>query len=280
MSRFTIVVAKHDTEPNAARYDDVVRALGDSLKELGHEVTGLDNPGRLIMFNVNNMNDTGRLLPEDAILFQTEQITAVKNPELLMLAYKENQNRVVWEYAESNARVLLDKLGMRRVVMCPIGYHPSMTRIEPAQKQDIDVLFYGALPPRRTAILAELGNAGIAVKTLYGVYGKDRDRYIARSKIVLNLHYGFDGGAVFEIFRVSYLLSNGKCVVTEDGGTDEKLEAFARQATMYVAKDKLVERCRYLVDHEQDRQHIARKGYEEFKKTSMVDNVRQALERS
>lgn len=280
--RFTIVVAKHDTEPNAARYDDFVKALGDALIALGHEVTGLDQPGRLIMFNANNMTDPTGELPEDAILYNTEQIAAVGTPKFAMMAYKAHQKRVIWEYSDANVKVLRGALGMQRIVMCPVGYISSMTHITPVLEEDIDVLFYGALNARRMEVLDALKVAGLKVKLLYGVYGAARDAWIARSKIVLNLHFGFEHGSVFEIFRVSHLLANKRCVVSEaGGGVDEKLEDFARRATSYVPRTEIVERCVTLASGWQKIRHVcAEQGFKEFKKTNLVDNVRYALEHS
>ena len=112
-------------------------------------------------------------------------------------------------------------------VHVPLGYVPELTRIRPAPIQDIDVLFYGSLNDRRSAIIKALCDAGANVHTVFGVYGKGRDELIARSKVVLNLH--FYEQKLFEIVRVSYLLANSKAVVTEcssdtDSGTNNNDE--------------------------------------------------------
>jgi hypothetical protein len=57
----------------------------------------------------------------------------------------------------------------------------------------------------------------VCIEFLAGVYREERDRLIARAKVVLNMHY-YDA-RVFEIVRVSYLLSNEKAVVAECGAT-------------------------------------------------------------
>lgn len=278
MSRFTIVVAKRDIEPHTARYDDFVKALGDALVALGHEVVGLDNPGRLIMFNTTNMFDPTGQLPADAIMFNTEQLAAVATPKFIFPSYNENKKRVIWDYSDANAKVFRE-LGCERVVHCPIGYIPSMTTIEPAC-EDVDVLFYGSLPARRAEILTALADAGLAVKHLYGVFGKERDEWIARSKIVLNLHYGYDYGAVFEIVRVSHLLANKKCVVSEAGGVDDELEALASQSCCYIKRDQIVDVCKSLCRDNSRRQFYAERGFQAFAKIALIANVRHALELS
>jgi hypothetical protein len=47
----------------------------------------------------------------------------------------------------------------------------------------------------------------------FGAYGAGRDALVARSKIVLSMHYYEP--AAFEIVRVAYLLANAKAVVAE-----------------------------------------------------------------
>ena len=59
---------------------------------------------------------------------------------------------------------------------------------------------------------------GINVKALFGVYGRERDKLIARSKIVLNMHHY--SSQIFEIVRVFYLLTNRKAVVAECNARD------------------------------------------------------------
>ena len=111
-------------------------------------------------------------------------------------------------------------MGLPRPTYVPIGYVPELTRIAPAP-EDIDVLFYGALSERRYAVLRDLHDRGLRVKWLLGAFGASRDAWIARSKIVINVHYW--EAKIFEIARVSYLLANRRAVVSERGA-DPTLE--------------------------------------------------------
>ena len=85
---------------------------------------------------------------------------------------------------------------------------------------------------------------------------------------------------VHEIFRVSHLLANGRCVVSEGGGCDLGLEDFAARATRLVPYEKLVEACRELVADPEARRVQAERGRMEFEKIDLVENVRRALEES
>lgn len=294
--------------PNTACFVDFVQALVASLRELGHEVVpptvdghNVDRTARPIAFGEQNMHsvdwvgDPGSFMPADAILFNTEQTGARgADPKRIFDAVQTWKKRVVWDYSETNAKVLR-AMGCERVIHCPVAYSPAMTRIEalPPEQEDIDVLFAGSVetPKRivglaaagikvldRGQILADLKSAGLNAVHAWGVYGKDLDSYIARSKIVLNLHYY--EGAVFEIFRCSHLLANKKCVVTEDGGCDPELENFAQQAMVYSKRKDIVETCRALVADYKLRKIAAEHGFKMFSQTSLADNVRKALELS
>ena len=75
------------------------------------------------------------------------------------------------------------------------------------------MLFYGMVNERRRQVLQNL-ESRCRLAVLTGVFGAERDALIARAKIVLNLHYYET--CILEQTRVSYLLNNGACVVSED----------------------------------------------------------------
>jgi hypothetical protein len=82
----------------------------------------------------------------------------------------------------------------------------------------------------------------VRVKTLFGVYGKERDEYIGRSKILLNIHYYTT--MIFEAVRVSYLLNNRCCVVSEESS----VYPYAGVNIPLVAYDSLAEKCLDILD--------------------------------
>ena len=87
------------------------------------------------------------------------------------------------------------------------------------------------------------------------------EAHIARAKVVLNMHY-YDA-SVFEIVRVSYLLSNEKAVVAECGETTT-LEADIRDAVRAVPYDRLIDACVELAADTNKRANLARNGFEIF----------------
>ena len=74
----------------------------------------------------------------------------------------------------------------------------------------MDVLFFGLMNPRRAALLAAVNASGLAVHVLTGetmTFGGALDAILARTKIVLNLHF-YDGIMVRRL-RVRHPLSEG-----------------------------------------------------------------------
>ncbi len=289
MSRYLVGITKLWRDPHVRCFEDHMLSIVAALRALGHEVEyampeAMAKGGRLILWGANHVHEdpqaqAARLetIPRDAIVFQTEQVSAVNSPTFFIQNWIQYRDHTVWEYAQSNLETL-EKLGMTKAVLCPIGYVPAMTKITPADEQDIDVLFYGTGGGPRREILNALDDAGLKVVRLFGKYGLERDAIIARAKVVINLRYYEHG--VFEIFRCSHLFANRVCVVNEAGGRDRGLEELARRCTAYTERAQLVERCRELVASPHRRLAITDQAFEEFRKVDLVENVRKALEQS
>jgi hypothetical protein len=95
------------------------------------------------------------------------------------------------------------------------------------------------------------------VAAAFNAYGAERDAYIARAKVVLNLHYW--EGNPFEALRVSYLLNNRACVVSEESD-DPAFEDF-RAGLAAAPYAGLVETCRRLVGDAAERARLSEAGY-------------------
>lgn len=281
MARYSVgIVGLGGPNPHVRCFEDFARGLASALRTLGHEVVsaGDPDPGRLIMFGANNVTDPNRKIPRDAIVYNPEQVASAVGA-FLMQNREQFKDHVVWDYSAANAAALRS-MGMKRVVLCPVGFVPSMRVISkiPPEEETIDVLHYGSTNERRRAVLDALSKSGLKVVRLYGIYGEPRDREIARSKVVLNMH--FYDRPVHEIFRVSHLLANGRCVVSEGGGCDQGLEDFAARSTRLVPYEKLVEACREMVADRAAREAQAARGRAAFEEIDLVESVRRALEES
>jgi SAM-dependent methyltransferase len=239
------------------------------LRRLGIPVFYLeqpDRPARQIVFGAHTVGPAEiAALPADAILYNSEQVDP--NSDWLHGSYMGAlRERSVWDYSAANVQ-RLTALGARSVQHVPLGYVPELARI-PFGAEDVDVLFYGSVNPRRHKVLDALRARGLNVVALFGAYGEERDRAISRAKVVLSMH--FYEAKVFEIVRVAYLLTNSKAVVAEcDFQTSEESEL--RDALYGVPYESLVETCVQLVNDPAERLALRERAHRIFSRRREED---------
>ena len=275
-----IVLVQPEGYAHAGALSELVETLLYGLNALGIPVDFALNeyaPGTTNLVVGTHLLDAAGLaaLPADAILYNSEQIDEASG--WMQPAYLAAlQKHAVWDYGAENVR-RLHALGAARVRHVPLGYVPQLTRIPvlPPEEQDIDVLFYGAINERRKAVLEGLIARGLRIEFLAGVYREARDRYIARAKVVLNLHYY--PASVFETVRVSYLLANEKAVVAECG-PNTTLPPELTDALCAVPYDGLVDACCQLVADAGARANLARRGFECFSRLDEATHLAAALD--
>lgn len=243
-------------------FDEVAETLSHAFAELGGSAPLVRNPGEWqgrapIIFGANLLSpEATNLIPADSIVVNLEQAQA--NSTWMSGHYLSMLKRFpVLDYSERNMQALAT-FGVSHAALLPVGYSRSLTRIQHRAVKDIDVLFYGSMNERRHRILNALGERGLNVIHLFDVYGEERDTAIARAKIVLNMHYYET--AIFEVVRVSFLLANGVCVVTEGRTDDVDLAPFA-DGLAIASEAELVERCVALAADERQRESLAMRGF-------------------
>jgi hypothetical protein len=212
MSKFAVVIPRFEGHIHSHALDEVAETVNYGLRRLGHDsvLDGYeDQDRRQIIIGAHLLGDQLAAAPPGTIIYNLEQTDAPWVPQYAPLF----RDFTLWDYSERNIEFWAQR--DIKAVHVPIGYVPEMTRIVSAPVQDIDVLFYGCMNPRRGKIVDELGARGLCIVAVCNVYGADRDKLIARAKVVLNMHFYEPG--IFEIARVSYLLANRKCVVSETG---------------------------------------------------------------
>ncbi|HEX4767556.1 MAG TPA: glycosyltransferase, partial [Lichenihabitans sp.] len=94
--------------------------------------------------------------------------------------------------------------------------------------------------------------------------------------VVLNLH--FYDSAIFEVVRVSYLLANGICVLSESDEGDPDVAPF-RDGLVICAYADLVERCAALVADEAARALVAKAGQDRMMVRHQADLLRETMGR-
>jgi hypothetical protein len=112
----------------------------------------------------------------------------------------------------------LAQSGPDAIVECPPGILSIDRVVEHSPlwvaERRFDVLHYGSVTPRRARIFEALAQAGITVTCLYGVLGEERDWYIDRAKVVLDLKQ--EGDEPDDQTRAWWALSRGACVLSEN----------------------------------------------------------------
>jgi len=216
LARFNLCSIRPRGFLHASAFTEVKDSLAWALTALGHETMLTENTfsngqSRNIIFGAELLSPESQI-PDNSIIFNYEQPTHPRMESVRKLA----KGHQVWDFSIRNVeRWKSDGYDVRHV---PVGYTPNLTRI-PKLEQDIDVLFYGWMTPRRIKIISDLKVAGLNVVATDSAYGGGRDNLIARSKVVLNVHH--DGRDMFEIVRVSYLMANSKCVVSEQSSDED-----------------------------------------------------------
>lgn len=267
----------------APAYAECFRETADmlvaGLAALGHAATGSDHaqPGKLnIYLGWMNMRELGIHPPPGSIIYNQEYLLERRPPytdlpeQLSSLAAACH----IWDYCDANRSYMRSTFDMPSTFL-PMCYTTNLGRIQPAPRQDIDVLFYGAISDRRQHILDALRDAGLRVESLWHVWGTERDTMIAHSKLVLNLHYW--PSHPFEDVRVSYLLSNNVAVLAEVG-PHTIISEDMRQAVWGVPYDQLVRAAQLLIRHRGIRQALARNGHEIFSQRDIRPYLQQALD--
>lgn len=268
-------------------YNEVVESYAWGFVSLGHEVIHRINcccPESLnIVFGWQIPFSLGLIdsFPADTILFNFERYTGYEPTSKIMasIAYVANKYQF-WDYSQQNV-AKINALNPRfPAYYARISYAPNLEKLPTNLDQDIDVLYYGNLvEPYRYNTLAEIAKthpdlSGLKTMTLSHIWGKQRDEFIARAKLIVNIS---PGGDIFEIVRVSYLLANQKAVVCATA-TDiefEDLEDDLNGGVLKFTNNSNVHAvCQDLVEDSVARAEYAKLGYDTFRQRDIREVIK------
>lgn len=259
---FNVCLAKPEGYLHSNCLLELAELLTYSLQDLGYtanlRVHEVDPACRNIIIGSHllhpNLADD---VPDSTVIVNSEQIYAEDRFGWNDRIFSWVRRFETWDYSPENIAAFA-KLGIDNVKLLRIGHQPQLTRIIKSAEPDIDVLFYGSMTDRRKAIFTQLQAAGLEIVTLFGVYAQERDEYVSRSKIVLNLHN--HAAEIFEVVRVHYLLSNAVAVVSEVNPTTA-IPGFFRDAVAGVPYESVVDECVRLVNNSGERTALQERGY-------------------
>lgn len=278
LPRVQIVVIRPSEFIHSGTFLELAETIYEGLQSLGASVGMAENHFDSEAVNIvlgwhllEPKQEKG--LPAQCILYNLEQMSN-ENLSMLKRLIQLSEKCEIWDYSLRNINILHEMGFPGSIHHVPIGTMPALSRIPKLEVQDIDVLFYGSGNPRRAKILEDLLKTGLQVHWVFGVYGEERDALIARSKVVLNLH--FYETKIFEMVRVSYLWANKKAVVSElspDTEIDPELEGAAR----FVPYEQIVTACQLLVADHRARKALESRAYETMSRREETQILRQVL---
>lgn len=274
---FSIWIVTPDSYSFSRCFEDLAFALQCAFRELGYKAPVVTRPeettGTVIVLGPHLLSRINQQsLPERMVLFNLEQVDLDSpwiTPDYIELVKKH----LLWDYSERNVAQWSD-LGVPCAAVCGIGYVPELNRIGGVGNRDIDVTFVGSLNDRRRAVLDDLQKHNVNLYWLFDVWGKQRDEVIARSKILLNFH--MYEAKVFEIVRVSYLLANSCCVVSEIG-SDVRAEEPLSGGIAFTDYSNLVSCCMGLLANNEEQSRLRSEGFRLIQERDQVRLLQNAL---
>ncbi len=214
-------------------------------------------------------------LPANSILFNLEQYSTIdlRGRYVPTVAAERFQ---IWDYSLANIPRWQELNPKYPPYYARVSYSPTLSRIPYRQNEDIDIVYIGSLDPRRSrSLIASCDSMNRnSLVSLSSVWGAQRDEFISRAKLLLNISNGDSQFNIFEIVRVSYYLANKKAVVCElPDEFDINIEEDMRRVLRMVPMREFGAVCDELV-HD----HVARKIYaEECYEVFRQRDVRQVI---
>lgn len=256
---------------------DVARSLKWRLEQEGNTAiiseTILENVKNTIVFGAHTYAHNPNLLPNNAIIYNLEQLyegSPYAHPLYLMLL----KDKEIWDYSKQNIEWLKQKGVGKEIKHVEMNYAPTLEikkeAFEDGITEDIDILFIGALNPRRQAIFDQLKAVAPHLNIVFknNAWGIVRNELIARSKIILNIHFYLSG--ILETPRVSYAVANKKFIISENSNPEDEKEWPGIVFTPY---EKMIESIMKYIALPEERIQLAEKAYNHFEAKGSVNRL-------
>jgi hypothetical protein len=267
--RFNICIVNPDRHLYAGVFFEIADLLMYSIRDLGYQVDRSFNNIDIRAINIIiavHLLDIAYIknIPANSIILNTEQLSVTLPEWNQRILQSIECGLEFWDYSDTNIQYIknIEKFSNANIKKLNIGYQSELRNIV-NHDYEIDVLFYGSINERREYILNSLKDRGLKVKVFAGIYGKDRDYWISRSKVVLNLHYY--NAQIFEVVRVFHLLTNSIAVVAEVNNSTIIEQRF-KDGILAAPYEQLVDYTVDLIGNENKLKEQRWIGYESIKK--------------
>lgn len=154
------------------------------------------------------------------------------------------------------------------------GYTSALEDFRSLENQDIDFFFYGSMTANRQKVLETLARRGHRVEYQFDAPALYRNHLIRRTKVNLTPRQSVDMGQL-PWTRILYQVHN-QCLAMVEGCNEQ---AWLEDTFQWAPSETYVEACEALLNRE-DREDLAKQGYERLRQRPFADRLRPALERS
>ena len=162
-------------------------------------------------------------LDSDHILFNTEQLTRKDSIHKINNFFHNKKIIEVWDYSLANIKIL-NSYGIKNTKYIPLKIWPEYEKKIKSYYSGnflFDVAFCGWVgSEHRSALLTTIQKHNISLDIIENIYGEDRDKRIAKCKILLNIHFDSNYN-IFEKLRCFAWIDIGKIVVSENSLDDD-----------------------------------------------------------
>jgi hypothetical protein len=260
-------------------YREVIDSLLWGLHSLGYQsrifINEIDHNAVNIVFGWLPLFHMGTQyqLPPNSILYNLEQYaeTSMIGKPMLEAAAAHFQ---IWDYSLANIPIWQELNPKYPVYHAQIAFAPNLMRIPHDRPEDIDVLYIGSLGLKRAEKLITCASAGYGTSlvSLSSIWGKQRDEFIGRSKLLLNISNENPLLTIFEVVRISYYLANRKAVVCELR-PDTYIEPDLQQVLRFATPAELGNACVELLEDPHLRTQYASDCFDVFSRRDVRDVI-------
>ena len=213
-SKINVCLLAPAGEIHAIALLEAAQYVVSQTRAAGYEATLTKNrivpDGLNILFGAHIHPKNLTELPENVVIFNTEQLSAQSvwtDPAYTALL----QRHFVWDYSAFN----LGNIAPGRSRIINFCYSRDLDRLTRVKEPEHDLIFYGSMNERRQRIIEKIrASCGLNLKTVFGIYGPERDSLLCNARAVLNLH--FYDTQIFQQVRAFYALTNGIPVISEN----------------------------------------------------------------
>ncbi len=267
---YNICILAAENNPHSACFMEVAMLLKYSLLSLGYScdigINKLASDRTNVLLGSNLLQETLFSFSGDYIIYQLEQLSDNEGWYSESMENLLKNATAVWDYSLQNIDFLKSK-GVNAKYL-PLGYNRALEIVPHNTNKDITMLFYGSVNKRRQTlrnIMMKRKNA--KPHFVYGLYSKERNTLIARSKIVLNIHYYSTN--IFEAVRISFLLNNRCFIISEES----PVYPYTGVDMCLVPYDKIIDSCFYYLEHPDEMDEIRELTHKQFKNLYSMDRL-------